>query len=133
MSRWHLMHSLAVGPHLVPDQRPGPQSLEMLMSGQHFFATLTNTRSHSHCYLLPHLLAVMRSLMLTLAYRVGTILFTALGISVAAIALHACMRVPDDLFTDEAEVCLSATPSLFLPLGAGHLHSNVAWLATIAA
>ncbi len=36
--------------------------------------------------------------------RVGTILFTALGISVAAIALHGCMRVPDDLFTDEAEV-----------------------------
>ena len=34
----------------------------------------------------------------------GTILFLALGISVAGIALHGSMRVPDDLFTDEAEV-----------------------------
>lgn len=41
--------------------------------------------------------------------RVGTILFTALGISVAAIALHGCMRVPDDLFTDEAEVSRQLT------------------------
>lgn len=35
---------------------------------------------------------------------VGTVLFTALGISVAAIALHGSFRVPDDLFTDEIEV-----------------------------
>ncbi|KAK9807374.1 hypothetical protein WJX73_008683 [Symbiochloris irregularis] len=34
---------------------------------------------------------------------VGTILFLALGISVAGIALHGSLRVPDDLFTDEAE------------------------------
>ncbi|CAL8463503.1 g3037 [Coccomyxa elongata] len=34
---------------------------------------------------------------------VGTVLFTALGISVAAIALHGSFRVPDDLFTDEIE------------------------------
>lgn len=34
---------------------------------------------------------------------VGTILFLALGISVAGIALHGSCRVPDDLFTDEAE------------------------------
>jgi len=35
---------------------------------------------------------------------VGTVLFTALGISVAAISLHGALRVPDDLFTDEIEV-----------------------------
>ena len=37
---------------------------------------------------------------------VGTKLFTALGISCAAIALHGAFRQPDDLFTDEAEVCI---------------------------
>lgn len=36
---------------------------------------------------------------------VGTVLFTALGISFAAIALHGAFRQPDDLFTDEPEVC----------------------------
>ena len=35
---------------------------------------------------------------------VGTILFTALGISVAVISLHGACRIPDDLFTDEVEV-----------------------------
>ena len=35
---------------------------------------------------------------------VGTVLFTALGISCAAIGLHGAFRQPDDLFTDEAEV-----------------------------
>ena len=35
---------------------------------------------------------------------VGTVLFLALGISVAGVALHGICRVPDDLFTDEAEV-----------------------------
>ena len=35
---------------------------------------------------------------------VGTVLFTALGISFAAIALHGAFRQPDDLFTDEPEV-----------------------------
>lgn len=35
---------------------------------------------------------------------VGTILFTAIGISVAVIAVHGSLRVPDDLFTDEIEV-----------------------------
>eukprot|EP00884_Botryococcus_braunii_P006284 jgi/Botrbrau1/15657/Bobra.4_1s0041.1 len=34
---------------------------------------------------------------------VGTILFTALGISVAAICAHGAFHVPDDLFTEEAE------------------------------
>jgi len=34
---------------------------------------------------------------------VGTVLFTALGISVAAIAAHGATRVPDELFTDEIE------------------------------
>ena len=37
---------------------------------------------------------------------VGIKLFTALGISCAAIALHGAFRQPDDLFTDEAEVCI---------------------------
>lgn len=41
---------------------------------------------------------------------VGTVLFTALGISVAAIALHGSFRVPDDLFTDEIEVTKSLAP-----------------------
>lgn len=34
---------------------------------------------------------------------VGTVLFTALGISVAAIAAHGATRVPDELFTDEVD------------------------------
>jgi len=34
---------------------------------------------------------------------VGTVLFTALGISFAAIAIHGAFRQPDDLFTDEPE------------------------------
>lgn len=38
---------------------------------------------------------------------VGTVLFTALGISCAAIGLHGAFRQPDDLFTDEAEVSCS--------------------------
>lgn len=37
---------------------------------------------------------------------VGTVLFTALGISFVAIALHGALRQPDDLFTDEPEVHL---------------------------
>lgn len=41
---------------------------------------------------------------------VGTVLFTALGISVAAISLHGALRVPDDLFTDEIEVCPQNSP-----------------------
>ncbi|KAK9837985.1 hypothetical protein WJX74_009054 [Apatococcus lobatus] len=48
-------------------------------------------------------LAIISVVVIFFLTGVGTILFTALGISVAAIALHACMRVPDDLFTDEAE------------------------------
>lgn len=39
-----------------------------------------------------------------LCCSVGTVLFTALGISCAAIGLHGALRQPDDLFTDEAEV-----------------------------
>lgn len=47
---------------------------------------------------------------------VGTVLFTALGISVAAIALHGGLRVPDDLFTDEVEVSPQHTFYLRMPL-----------------
>lgn len=39
---------------------------------------------------------------------VGVILATALGISVAAVALHGSLRTPDDLFTDDIEVRLMA-------------------------
>ena len=35
---------------------------------------------------------------------VAAVLFTAIGISFVAIALHGSLRVPDDLFTDEIEV-----------------------------
>ena len=35
---------------------------------------------------------------------VAAVLFTAIGISFVAIALHGSLRVPDDLFTDEVEV-----------------------------
>lgn len=35
---------------------------------------------------------------------VGTLLFTAIGISVALISLHGAFRVPDDLFLDESEM-----------------------------
>ncbi len=38
----------------------------------------------------------------------GTVLFTALGISCAAIGIHGAFRQPDDLFTDEAEVSFAA-------------------------
>ena len=38
------------------------------------------------------------------ARSIGVILATALGISVAAVALHGSLRTPDDLFTDEIEV-----------------------------
>ena len=34
---------------------------------------------------------------------VGTILFTAIGISLSAISIHGAFRQPDDLFSDEAE------------------------------
>lgn len=40
---------------------------------------------------------------------VGTLLFTAIGISTALISLHGAFRVPDDLFLDESEVG-SASP-----------------------
>jgi hypothetical protein len=35
---------------------------------------------------------------------VGTILFTAIGISLVVIAAHGAFRVPDDLFLDDSEV-----------------------------
>jgi len=35
---------------------------------------------------------------------VGTLLFTAIGISAALIGLHGALRVPDDLFLDESEM-----------------------------
>lgn len=35
---------------------------------------------------------------------VGTVLFTALGISVAAICAHGAFHVPDEVFTDDPEV-----------------------------
>ncbi len=37
-------------------------------------------------------------------HSVGTILFTAIGISLVAIAAHGAFRVPDDLFLDDGEV-----------------------------
>lgn len=66
---------------------------------------------------------------------VGTVLFTALGISCAAIGLHGAFRQPDDLFTDEAEVsyfyitctrtaqvwrCMRTTCHLFLLVQSAH-------------
>jgi len=38
------------------------------------------------------------------ACSVAAVLFTAIGISFVAIAVHGSLRVPDDLFTDEIEV-----------------------------
>ncbi len=38
------------------------------------------------------------------------VLATALGISVAAVAVHGSLRTPDDLFTDELEVRARLTP-----------------------
>ena len=52
---------------------------------------------------------------------VGTILFTALGISVAVIGLHGATRVPDDLFTDEAEVSFFG---LLLALGLTSIYKS---------
>jgi hypothetical protein len=48
-------------------------------------------------------LTVTSAIMIFFVTSVGTILFTALGISVAVIGLHGACRVPDDLFTDEVE------------------------------
>lgn len=48
--------------------------------------------------------AITITQLLHLCRSVGTVLFTALGISCAAIGLHGAFRQPDDLFTDEAEV-----------------------------
>ena len=47
---------------------------------------------------------------------VGVILATALGISVAAVALHGSLRTPDDLFTDEIEARPTACVSRVLLL-----------------
>lgn len=48
-------------------------------------------------------LTVTSAIMIFFVTSVGTILFTALGISVAVIGVHGACRVPDDLFTDEVE------------------------------
>ena len=40
----------------------------------------------------------------------GTILFTAIGISLVAIAAHGAFRVPDDLFLDDSEVRHQSRP-----------------------
>lgn len=48
-------------------------------------------------------LTVTSAIMIFFVTSVGTILFTALGISVAVISLHGACRIPDDLFTDEVE------------------------------
>jgi hypothetical protein len=37
-------------------------------------------------------------------YSVGTVFFTALTFSAAAIALHGAFREPDNLFVDDIEV-----------------------------
>lgn len=42
-------------------------------------------------------------------HSVGTILFTAIGISLVAIAAHGAFRVPDDLFLDDGEVFYPGT------------------------
>ncbi|KAK9831507.1 hypothetical protein WJX81_003743 [Elliptochloris bilobata] len=46
---------------------------------------------------------------------IGVILATALGISVAAVALHGSLRTPDDLFTDEIEGQNGGLLGLFNP------------------
>ncbi len=40
------------------------------------------------------------------SHSIGTVLFYALGISLVAVGIHGAMRVPDDLFLDEPEVCV---------------------------
>lgn len=54
----------------------------------------------------------IRALIVYAICSVGTILFTALGISVAVISLHGACRIPDDLFTDEVEVKAGPAKSL---------------------
>ena len=71
--------------------------------------------SHAN-FIITHIASVPeffvdRSYHPTLLCSVGTILFTALGISVAVISVHGACRIPDDLFTDEVEV------SLHVPIG----------------
>ncbi|KAL3130954.1 hypothetical protein ABBQ38_000277 [Trebouxia sp. C0009 RCD-2024] len=48
-------------------------------------------------------MAVISGIIIFFLTSVGTVLFTALGISCAAIGVHGALRQPDDLFTDEAE------------------------------
>lgn len=99
---WHL--SRLTYHHILPHQvRPAlyiVSGSELVGLGLPNSQILTEGRSciWHNCHAL---LAVPES---ATSCSVGTILFLALGISVAGIALHGSCRVPDDLFTDEAEV-----------------------------
>ena len=62
------------------------------------------TRSTDSC---PQTLLTWKEQRKNISYcccSVGTILFTAIGISLVAIAAHGAFRVPDDLFLDDSEV-----------------------------
>lgn len=69
------------------------------------------------------------------AHSVGTILFTAIGISLVAIAAHGAFRVPDDLFLDDGEVCfgkLSLITQCNLPcLGSAACQNGVRQTCTL--
>lgn len=49
-------------------------------------------------------MAVVSVVVVFFLTSVGTILFTAIGISLVAIAAHGALRVPDDLFLDDGEI-----------------------------
>lgn len=67
-------------------------------------------------------MAVISGVIIFFLTSVGTVLFTALGISCAAIGLHGAFRQPDDLFTDEAENQQGGIFGLFG--GAGHSNTG---------
>ncbi|CAK0739323.1 hypothetical protein CVIRNUC_001156 [Coccomyxa viridis] len=48
-------------------------------------------------------MAIVTLIVVFFLTSVAAVLFTAIGISFVAIALHGSLRVPDDLFTDEIE------------------------------
>lgn len=57
-------------------------------------------------------LAVASVVVVFFLTSVGTVLFTAIGFSLVAIATHGAFRVPDDLFLDEGETAAANTSVL---------------------
>lgn len=57
-------------------------------------------------------MAVVSVVVVFFLTSVGTVLFTAIGFSLAGIGIHAALRVPDDLFLDDGETAAANTSVL---------------------